>query len=136
MRIIYSGIDDYLCKALRGFPGGLDGKESVCNAGDPGLIPGLGRSLGEGNGYPLQCSCLGNSMDRGTCWAMVYGAAKRDTTEQLTNTHKTLSTIFSSVQFSSSVMADSMQRHESHHPRPLCPSPTPGVHPNSCASSR
>ena len=98
MRIIYSGIDDYLCKALKGFPGRLDGKELACNAGYPGLIPGLGRSLGEGNGYPLQYSCLGNSMDRGTCWAMVHGVAKRDTTEQLTNTHKALSTIFSSVQ--------------------------------------
>ena len=40
------------------FPGGSDSKESACNAGDPGLIPGLGRSLGEGNGYPLQYSCL------------------------------------------------------------------------------
>ena len=48
-----------------GFPGGSDGKESVCNAGDPGSIPGLGRSPGEGNGYPLQYSCLSNSMDRG-----------------------------------------------------------------------
>ena len=76
MRTIYSGIDDYLYKAFKGFPGGLDGKESACNAGDPGLIPGLGRSLGEGNGYPLQCSYLRNSMDRGTCWATVHGAAK------------------------------------------------------------
>ena len=42
-----------------------DGKESACNAGDPGLIPGSGRSHGEGNGYPLQYSCLENSVDRG-----------------------------------------------------------------------
>ena len=42
------------------FPGGSDGKESACNMGDLGLIPGLGRSHGEGNGYPLQCSCLEN----------------------------------------------------------------------------
>ena len=48
-----------------GFPGGLDGKESACNTGDPGLIPGSGRSPGEGNGYPFQCSHLENSMDRG-----------------------------------------------------------------------
>ena len=48
-----------------GFPGGSDGKESACNAGDPGLIPGLGRSLGEGNGNPLQYSCLENPIDRG-----------------------------------------------------------------------
>ena len=45
------------------FPGGLDGKASVCNVGDPGLIPGSGRSPGEGNGTPLQYSCLENSMD-------------------------------------------------------------------------
>ena len=47
------------------FPGGLDGKESACNAGDPGLISGLGRSPGEGNGNLLQYSCLENPMDRG-----------------------------------------------------------------------
>ena len=46
-------------------PGGSDGKESACNAGEPGLIPGSGRSLGEGNGYPLLYSCLDNYMDRG-----------------------------------------------------------------------
>ena len=45
------------------FPGGSEGKESACNAGDPGLIPGSGRSLGEGNGYPLQYSCLENPME-------------------------------------------------------------------------
>ena len=48
-----------------GFPGGSDGKESACNAGDLGLVPGSGRSLGEGNGYLLQYSFLENSMDRG-----------------------------------------------------------------------
>ena len=48
-----------------GFPGGSNSKESACNAGDSGSIPGLGRSPGEGNGYPLQYSCLENSMDRG-----------------------------------------------------------------------
>ena len=47
-----------------GFPVGSDDKESTCNAGDVGLIPGLGRSPGEGNGYPLQYSCLEKSMDR------------------------------------------------------------------------
>ena len=47
------------------FPGGSDGKASACSAGDPGLIPGLGRSPGEGNGNPLQHSCLGNPMDGG-----------------------------------------------------------------------
>ena len=46
-----------------GFPSGSDGKESACNAGVPGLIPVLGRSPGEGNGYPLQYSCLENSTE-------------------------------------------------------------------------
>ena len=50
-----------------GFPGGSDGEESACNVGDLGLIPRLGRSPGEGNGNPLQYSCLGNPMDRGAC---------------------------------------------------------------------
>ena len=47
------------------FPGGSDGKASACNAGDPGSIPGLGRSSGERNGNPLQHSCLENPTDRG-----------------------------------------------------------------------
>ena len=68
---------------ISGFPGGPDGKESTCNAGDLYSIPGLGRSPGEGNGYPLQYSCLGNSMDRGTCWATVLGVTKNWT--QLSN---------------------------------------------------
>ena len=50
---------------IAGFPGGLDGKASACNAGDPGWIPGSERSPGEENGNPLQYSCLENSMDRG-----------------------------------------------------------------------
>ena len=57
------------------FPDGSDGKESACNASDPGLIPGLGRSPGEGNDNPLQYSCLGNPMDRGTWQAIDYGLA-------------------------------------------------------------
>ena len=59
-----------------GFVGGSDGKESVCNAGDPGLIPRLGRSLGEGNGYPLQYSCLENPMEGGTWQATALRAAE------------------------------------------------------------
>ena len=54
----------YLCCYV-GFPGGLEGKVSACNAGDPGSIPGLGRSSGEGHGNPLQYSCLENPMDGG-----------------------------------------------------------------------
>ena len=60
----------------RGFLGGSDCKESACNAGDPGSTPGLGRSPGEGNGHPFQCSCLENSMDRGAWQAIVHGVAK------------------------------------------------------------
>ena len=62
-----------------GFPCNLVSKESACNAGDPGLIPGSGRSPGEGNGYPLQCSCLENSMDRGALWATVHGITESQT---------------------------------------------------------
>ena len=62
--------------ALTSFPGGSDGKESACSAGGLGLIPGLGKSLGEGNGNPLQYSCLENPMDRGAWWATVYRVAK------------------------------------------------------------
>ena len=56
--------------------GGSDGKDSACNVGDPGLIPGSGRSPGEGNGNPLQYSSLGNPMDRGAWWATVHGVTK------------------------------------------------------------
>ena len=56
-----------LLPKLQGFPGGSDSKESACNSGDLGSIPGLGRSHGEGNDYPLQYSCLENAMD-GEAW--------------------------------------------------------------------
>ena len=59
-----------------GFPGGSDGKESACNAGDPGLIPGLERSPGEGKRSPLQYSCLDSSMHTGTRPATVRGVTK------------------------------------------------------------
>ena len=62
-----------------GFSGGSEGKESARNAGDPGSIPGLGRSPGEGNGYPLQYSALENSMDRGAWQATGQGVAKSQT---------------------------------------------------------
>ena len=61
---ITSSIDMNYSK-LQEFPGGSEGKESPCNAGEPGLIPGSGRSPREGNGNPLQYSCLENPMDRG-----------------------------------------------------------------------
>ena len=62
-------------------PGDSAGKVSACNAGDLDLIPGLGRSPGEGNDYPLQYSCLENPMDRGPLWATVHGVAESDMTE-------------------------------------------------------
>ena len=65
------------CRESLGIPGGSDSKKSACNAGDAGFIPGLERSLGEWNGYPLQYSCLENPMDRGAwqatvCWDKVH----------------------------------------------------------------
>ena len=68
-------------KPLMDFPDGSDGKESACNAGDWGLIPGSGRSPGEGNGNPLQYSCLENLTDRGAWWGTVGRVAESDTTE-------------------------------------------------------
>ena len=62
-----------------GSPGGLEGKVSTCNAGDPGSIPESGRSPGEGNGNPLQYSCLENPMDGGAWEAAVHGVAKSRT---------------------------------------------------------
>ena len=61
------------------FPGDSEGKESACNTGDQGLIPGSGRSPGGGNSNPLQYSCLENSMDRGAWRATVLGVAKSQT---------------------------------------------------------
>ena len=68
-----------LSPARLGFSPGSDGKASACNAGDLGLIPGSGRSPGEENGYPLQYSCLENSMDGGAWWATVHVVTKSQT---------------------------------------------------------
>ena len=68
---------------MMGFPSGSESKESACNAGDLGSILVLGRSPGEGNGYPLQCSCLENPMDRRAWWAKVHGVT--ETWTQLSN---------------------------------------------------
>ena len=86
-----------------GFPGGSDGKEFACNAGDPGSIPGSGRSPGEGNGkirlpidlqntgYRLQYSCLENPMNRGAWWATVLGVPKSWT--RLNDEHEHISEV-------------------------------------------
>ena len=66
-------------KWILGFPGGSEVKASACNIGDLGSIPGSGRSPGEGNGSPLQYSCLENPMDRGAWQATVHGVAKSQT---------------------------------------------------------
>ena len=63
----------------KGFPGTSDSKESACNVGDPGSVPGYRRSLGEGNGNLLQYSCLENPMDRGAWQARIHGVTKSQT---------------------------------------------------------
>ena len=72
------------CSILsKGFPGSSAGKESTSNAGDPGLIPGVGRSPEGGHCHPPKYSCLGNPMDTGAWRATVHGTAESNTTEQL-----------------------------------------------------
>ena len=138
-------------------PGGSDGKESACNAGVMSLIPRLERSPGEGNNYPLQYSCLENSIDKRDWWATVHGVAESQTwlshfhqwqsllqggflllhkTSDCGWVHVLTQTPFSSVQFSCSVVSDSLQPHESQHTRPPCPSPSPRVHWDSRPSSQ
>ena len=65
-----------MASAIMVFPGGSDGKESACNAGDPGSIPGSGRCPGGGNGHPVQYSCLENPMVRGVWKAIVHRVAR------------------------------------------------------------
>ena len=72
-----------LFSIITSFPGGLDSKESACSVGDPGSIAGWGRSSGEGNGNPLQYSCLENPMDRGAWQARIHRVTKSQT--QLSN---------------------------------------------------
>ena len=73
------------CKELK-VTGGSDGEESAYNAGDPGSIPGLGRSLGEGNDNPLQYCCLENSIGRGTWQSTIHEITKSDMTDRLSLT--------------------------------------------------
>ena len=110
------------------FSGGSEDKVSACNVGDLGLIPGSGRSPGEGNGNPLQYSCLENPMDGGAWWATVHGVTKSWTwlSDFAFNGDTDI------VQFSHSVVSDSLWPHGLQHARPSCPSPTPGAYPNPC----
>ena len=122
-------------------------KKSPANAGDTrdrSLIPGLERYPGGGNGNLLQYSCLKNPTDRGAWQATIHGVTKslirlkqlsRHTCKIQKLANKTMF-YFSSVQFSHSVMSDSLWLHELQRARPPCPSPTPGVHSNSRPSSR
>ena len=95
-----------------GFPGGAEVKASACSVGDLGSIPGLGRSPGEGNGIPLQYSCLENPMDRGAWWLQSTGRKESDTTERL-HFHFHFRK-FNSGQFSCSVMVrkEPVQRNQ------------------------
>ena len=77
--IIMQDRNQALVSAYWDLPVAQMAKKSACNAGDPGSIPGLGRSPGEGNGNPLQYSCLENPMDRGAWWVTVHGVAKSQT---------------------------------------------------------
>ena len=72
-------IEQLTLSAVNGLPWWLSAKESARNVEDPGSVPGLGKSSGEGNGNPLQYSCLENPMDRGAWWATVHGVAKSQT---------------------------------------------------------
>ena len=78
LAVVTWGIQNSQIQRSKGFPGGSDGKESTCNAGDPGLSPKL-RSPGEENGYPPLYSCLENSMNRRPWWASIHGITKSQT---------------------------------------------------------
>ena len=83
---MWNRINFWYPSLLMGFLGGAVVNNLSANAGDMGSIPGLGRSPEEGNGNPLQYSCLRNPIDRGAWWATVHGVGKEsDTTEQLNN---------------------------------------------------
>ena len=89
-----------------------DGKESACNEGDPGSIPGSGRSPGEENGKPFQYSCLGNLMDSGTWQATVHGIAESETTEQLSNNNLTSPSLAFLIYKMCTITVPALENHE------------------------
>ena len=95
-----------------GLPGGSEGKESTCNAGDPGSIPGAGRAPVEGNGYPLQYSCLGNLMDSGAWQATVHGVAESEITEQLSNNNITSPSLAFLIYKMCTITIPALENHE------------------------
>ena len=96
------------------FPGGSDGKASVYNEGDPGSIPGLGRSSGKGNGNPLQNYCLENPMDRGAWQATVHGVTKsRTRLSDVTNTNTKSQILLSGSKYSISTPLSSWEEYSS-----------------------
>ena len=135
------------CKQSWGFPGGSVVKNTPASTGATDLIPRLGRSPGERKDNLLQYSCLGNPMDRGDWQVTVYGVTKSQTQlsmhackHTLYNTASVLCSIFpmllkTSVQFSHSVMSDSLWPHGLQNARLSCPSPTPRACSRSCPLS-
>ena len=120
-----------------GFPGGLDDKESACNAGDLGPIPGLGRSPGEGNGCPLLLLFLpGEFHGQRSLADYSLWAAKCQTQLSNQHFHGSSEPLRQSVQFSCSVVSHSLRPHGLQHTSFLCPLPTPRACSNSCPLSR
>ena len=107
------------------FPGSSDGKEPAYHVGDPGSILGSGRSPGEGNGNPLQYSCLENSMDRGAWWATVHGIADSDTTVANTFTLHTY-ILFTDLQTQYNIIY--LPDNQCH--LPIHPFTHPSIHPS------
>ena len=85
--IVYSIYTHVVHNIWNIFPGGSDGKESACSTGNPGSIPGSGRSPGGGHGNSLQYSCLENRRDRGAWWAIAPGVTESDMAEVTEHTH-------------------------------------------------
>ena len=133
-------------------------KASACNAGDPGSIPGSGRSPGEGNGNPLQYSCLENSMNGGAWWAKSMGSQivrhnwatslslsfSQALSEMVSVLFLTANVwqwqirwvlVYFGALFSCSVVSDSLWPHGLQHAGLPCPSPTPRAYSNSCPMS-